>query len=113
MVRWTPFRRALLETEGQPAPNGVGAIRSLHLFGPPIRERVTAFEPPRRLAYEMLSGAPVRDYVGEVTLESQGAGALLTWRVELRPRFPGAELAVREAIRRATRSLAEECAARA
>jgi len=73
---------------------------------------VTAFEPPRRLAYEMLSGAPVRDYVGEVTLEPKAAGTLITWRVELRPRFPGAELAVREVIRRAARSLAKECAER-
>ncbi len=33
---FTPIRRAELEREGDEAPNGVGAIRALHLLGPPI-----------------------------------------------------------------------------
>ena len=54
----TALRSATLEREGDPPPNGVGAIRRLTLLGPPIREQVTAFEPPHRFAYKMLSGVP-------------------------------------------------------
>ena len=41
----TPLRKAELEREGEPAPNGVGAIRELSAVGPPLREEVLAYEP--------------------------------------------------------------------
>ena len=46
-------------SEGEPAPNGLGAIRKIVAVGPPIREEVVTFEPPSRFAYTLLSGAPV------------------------------------------------------
>src|SRR5688572_22873562 len=64
----TPMRRSELEREGEPSPNGVGAIRVLSSVGPPLREEVLIYEPPRRLSYTLLSGAPVRDHVGTVEL---------------------------------------------
>lgn len=63
-----PFRSARLERAGTPDLNGVGAVRALHLLGPPVREQVTVYEPPRRFAYKMLSGLPMRDYRGAVLL---------------------------------------------
>ena len=42
----TPLRKVELEREGEPAPNGVGAIRALHSVGPPLREEVLVYEPP-------------------------------------------------------------------
>jgi uncharacterized protein YndB with AHSA1/START domain len=33
-----PIRRSELEREGDPAPNGVGAVRVLKAIGPPLRE---------------------------------------------------------------------------
>jgi hypothetical protein len=47
-AKMTALRSSTLEHEGEPAPNGVGAIRVLHLIGPPIRERVTTFDRPRQ-----------------------------------------------------------------
>ena len=63
-ARLTPLRSSTLEREGDPAPNGVGAIRVLALAGPPIREEVTEYQPPSRFAYKMLSGAPIRESHG-------------------------------------------------
>ncbi len=85
---YTPIRRAELEREGDTEPNGTGAIRALHLAGPPMRERVIAFERPRLFTYELLSGLPVRDHVGTVTVEADGDGALMTYRVETTPTIP-------------------------
>jgi uncharacterized protein YndB with AHSA1/START domain len=78
----TPLRSSTLEREGEPAPNGVGAVRVLKLAGPPIREEVTEFEPPSRFAYKMLSGAPVRSHTGTVELAPSGTGTALVWRVD-------------------------------
>jgi uncharacterized protein YndB with AHSA1/START domain len=90
----TPVRKVELEKEGDPAPNGVGAIRVLHSVGPPLREEVIGFERPGRFSYRMLSGAPVRDHVGTVSLEPGGAGTKITYAVRTTPTVPVAGGAV-------------------
>src|SRR4051794_581523 len=71
--RWARFTHAHLEREGQPSPDGVGALR---IFGSgPVRtaEEVVEFDPPRHLAYELRRGMPVIGYRADVTLEPDGA----------------------------------------
>jgi uncharacterized protein YndB with AHSA1/START domain len=84
----TPLRKAELEREGEPAPNGVGAIRVLHSVGPPLREEVLAYEPSRRFSYTVLSGAPIRDHVGTVELAPDGDGTQVTYAVRMTPTLP-------------------------
>jgi uncharacterized protein YndB with AHSA1/START domain len=84
----TPLRGSELEREGEPAPNGVGAIRVLRAVGPPMREEVTAYEPPHRFSYRMLSGAPLRDHVGDVTLEPAVGGTRVVYRIDSTPTVP-------------------------
>jgi uncharacterized protein YndB with AHSA1/START domain len=93
----TPLRRSVLEREGEPAPNGVGAIRVLSAVGPPLREEAIAYERPSRFSYKLLSGLPVRDHVGTVLLEPNGAGTRVTYAVRTHPTLPvvgGAVVAV-------------------
>ena len=90
----TPMRKSELEREGEPAPNGVGAIRVLRSVGPPLREEVIGFERPGRFSYRMISGAPVRDHVGTVSLEPGGAGTKVTYAVRTTPTVPVAGGAV-------------------
>jgi uncharacterized protein YndB with AHSA1/START domain len=101
----TPVRRVELETEGEPAPNGVGAIRVLHSVGPPLREEVIGFERPGRFSYRMLSGAPVRDHVGTVSLEPEGAGTKVTYAVRTTPTLPVAGVAVVAVVKLAIKQL--------
>lgn len=101
----TPVRRAVLEREGDPAPNGVGAIRSLHGVGPPLREEVIAFERPSRFSYTVLSGVPVRDHVGTVALEPTDGGTRLTYAVKTIPTIPVAGGAVVGVTRQAIKVL--------
>jgi uncharacterized protein YndB with AHSA1/START domain len=85
----TPLRRSELEREGEPAPNGVGAVRRLSLAGPPMREEVIAYEAPGRFAYRLLSGLPVRDHVGDVRLSPDGPGRTrVVYRVTSTPTLP-------------------------
>jgi uncharacterized protein YndB with AHSA1/START domain len=88
MSEYTKFRKVELEREGDPPPNGVGAIRVLHLVGPPVREEIIAFDPPRRFSYRMLSGAPVRDHVGTIELSPSGSGTRMSYVVETTPTIP-------------------------
>jgi uncharacterized protein YndB with AHSA1/START domain len=85
---WAAFNAAELEQHGSPESEGVGAVRRFQRGRWTTRERVTVFEPPRRLAYELLSGIPIRDYRAEVTLEPDNGGTRITWRSSFRGKFP-------------------------
>jgi uncharacterized protein YndB with AHSA1/START domain len=97
----TPLRKAELEREGEPAPNGVGAIRRLTAVGPPMREEVIAYEAPSRFSYTVLSGLPVRDHVGTVELSPNGSGTKMVYAVRTHPTLPLVGFAVVAAIKRA------------
>jgi uncharacterized protein YndB with AHSA1/START domain len=84
----TPLRKAELEREGEPEPNGVGAIRRLTAVGPPMREEVLAYEPSRRFSYKLLSGLPVRDHVGTVELTPSASGTRVVYAVRTTPTLP-------------------------
>jgi uncharacterized protein YndB with AHSA1/START domain len=88
MSDYTRVRRVEIERDGDPPPNGLGAIRALYAVGPPIREEIIAFEPPRHLSYRMLSGAPVRDHVGTIELEPAGVGTRMGYVLETTPKLP-------------------------
>lgn len=84
----TPMRKSELEREGDPAPNGVGAIRVLSSAGPPLREEVIAYQSPERFSYKLLSGAPLRDHVGTVELHPSGEGTRMVYAVRTTPTLP-------------------------
>lgn len=87
---WAWFPMADLEREGDPAPDGVGAIRRFGLPFAGSREEVVAFDPPRHLGYRLLSGLPVRDYRSDVTLTpTPDGGTSIEWRSSFTPPWPG------------------------
>ncbi len=114
---FTPMRKSVLEREGEPAPNGVGAIRVLSSVGPPLREQVIAYDAPSRFSYKLLSGAPVRDHVGTVELSADGAGTRMVYAVRTIPTLPllgGAVVAVvKQAIQALIRGITTESERRA
>lgn len=109
----TPLRGSQLEREGEPAPNGVGAIRKLSAVGPPIREEVIAFERPQRFSYKVLSGLPVRDHVGTVSLVAEGVGTRMTYAIRTTPTLPLAGGLVVAAVKRGVTQLLNGVAAEA
>lgn len=102
----TPLRRAELEREGEPAPNGLGAIRVLSaLPGPPMREEVIAYEHPSRFSYKILSGLPVRDHVGTVELSPKDGGTEITYALKTTPTIPLAGPIFMAILKKAIRDL--------
>ncbi len=91
--------RSWWEREGDPAPGGVGAIRRLGLRSVGSREEIVGYDPPRHLAYTLLSGLPVRDYRADVRLEPEGSGTRIVWTGTFRPKVPGTAGALRLFLR--------------
>jgi uncharacterized protein YndB with AHSA1/START domain len=101
----TSLRKAELEREGEPAPNGLGAIRVLTVAGPPMREEVIAYERPSRFSYKILSGLPVRDHVGTVELKAADGGTEITYAVKTTPTLPLAGPVFMAVLKKAIRDL--------
>jgi Polyketide cyclase / dehydrase and lipid transport len=101
----TRLRKSELEREGEPAPNGVGAIRRLTAVGPPMREEVLVYERPSRFSYTLLSGLPVRDHVGTAELRPEGEGTKVVYAVRAQPTVPLAGGLVVAAIKQAIEQL--------
>jgi len=101
----TPVRKVEMEREGEPAPNGVGAIRVLSSVGPPLREEVLAYESPSRFSYTVLSGLPVRDHVGTVELTPNGVGTKVVYAVRTHATVPVVGWAVVAVIKQAIKQL--------
>ena len=84
---WAGTPGSKLVVEGSPDRNGVGAVRG---FAGGMREKVLEFEPPKRMTYTVVGGFfPVRDHLGEVTFEEDGAGTRVVWRCRFEPKIPG------------------------
>jgi uncharacterized protein YndB with AHSA1/START domain len=101
----TLLRKSELEREGEPAPNGLGAIRKLSAVGPPLREEVIAYEPDERFSYKLLSGLPVRDHVGTVELSAGAGGTEMVYAVRTQPTVPVVGPVVIAAVKQAVKGL--------
>jgi len=90
MTGWAPGLTVRLDQVGADDRNGVGAVRRIEAPGPApaIVERVVAFEPSRRLAYEAISGVPFREYGGEVVLSPTHDGTRVSYTLRYEPRLP-------------------------
>ena len=105
-ARMTPLRSSTLEREGEPAPNGVGAVRKLALAGPPIVEEVVGYERPTYFAYKALKGLPVKEHLGEVRLRDVGGATEMTYTVAYTASVPRTEPVVGAVLRQAVGALA-------
>jgi hypothetical protein len=97
---WSFLTRSDLVQEGDPAPDGVGAVRRFTRYRIGSTERVVAWEPPHHLGYTILSGFPVRHYRADVTLASENDGTLVQWSATFDPKIPGTGRLMRVVIRR-------------
>jgi uncharacterized protein YndB with AHSA1/START domain len=111
---WGEWQTTEYEREGDPAPDGVGAIRRFTRRPVTSREEVVLFEPPSRFAYTLLSGLPLRDYRADVTLtDSGGGGTNIHWESKFDVKVPGTAFLFRPFIRWVIADVAKTLAAAA
>jgi len=90
---WGIWSRAEVERPDDAGGGGVGAVRTLtsRSYGRTVvnRELVTDLVPGSVLAYDLLSGLPLRNYHGRVELRPDGAGTSVTWACRFDRATPG------------------------
>lgn len=88
--RFDGVRRSQLVEPGQPAPNGLGAVRWIWLGPLRFEEEVTAFDPPHRFDYRIreVKTLPFRHAGGSIELTPDDAGTHAVWRSEFEIPIP-------------------------
>ncbi|MFD7834455.1 SRPBCC family protein [Streptomyces sp. NPDC059761] len=110
----TVIRSSVLEREGDPAPNGVGAVRKLHMPGVTVREQVTAYERPGRYSYQLVSGLPLRHFSATVTFNPvQHQRTEVVYSVTLEPRLSVLKPVIGKAAKKAIADFTDAAVTRA
>jgi uncharacterized protein YndB with AHSA1/START domain len=79
--RFRPIHGSELINEGDPAPNGVGALRRIKVRPLVFEEEITAYERPSRLDYLIVKlNVPFQHDGGSITLSPEGGGTRVDWR---------------------------------
>jgi hypothetical protein len=108
---WNPVPVSELEVEGSPDPDGVGAVRKLGARPIFARERVLEFDPPRHLAYTVVSGIPVRGYRADVELFATADGGCdIRWTGSFESAPPGMRGLLRAFLQRVLDDMASRLA---
>jgi uncharacterized protein YndB with AHSA1/START domain len=87
-TRWAGVKEVVLRQQGDPPPNGLGSIRVIRSGGIAIEEEITAFDPPKRMAYRLIGGLPVKNYEAEVRFDESESGTAISWDISFQPRIP-------------------------
>jgi hypothetical protein len=103
---WSWMTRTYLLREGDPPPDGVGALRRFGLGPGGSSEEVIVWDPPRHLGYIAVRGLPVRHYQADVRLDDDGTGTTVTWSCSVEPLLPGTGAALRFGLQRMVRGFA-------
>ena len=77
-----------VEKNGTYETKGIGTIRVITIGKRQFRERLETVTPPN-LTYSLLSGAPVKDYIGSINIKSIEGRTNIIWKVEFRPKIIG------------------------
>jgi uncharacterized protein YndB with AHSA1/START domain len=111
--RFRGIRSSELLSEGEPAPNGLGAMRRV-LIGPlRFHEEIEGFERPTELGYRIVRiNAPFEHEGAHIRLSEQGDATRVDWRSEFRVPVPMAgpamELGWYVGLRRGFRRVLED-----
>lgn len=83
MEKWLEGMRVTLEKEGDPPPNGLGAVRKIQARGTTVVEEVVRWEEPTAMDYKVIRGL-IQDHLGEIRLYPENGGTLLDYRIRFR-----------------------------
>jgi uncharacterized protein YndB with AHSA1/START domain len=79
--RFRPIHASRLLREGDPAPNGVGAVREIKVRPLRFEEEITAYERPTQLDYLIVKlNVPFEHHSGSIRLTPDGDGTHVDWR---------------------------------
>ncbi|NPV89883.1 MAG: SRPBCC family protein [Firmicutes bacterium] len=103
-----PSITVVIEKEGDPEANGVGAERTITIGKAIARERLEAINSPNNFTYRMISGAPIKDYLGRAEFKPDGKCTMIKWTATFTPKFPGTGWIIGKVIKNVINAFIDE-----
>lgn len=92
-------RRTEKASEGEDE-NGKGSVRKLRIgLGPAFYEKVTVFEAPHRIEYEIVSGVPIKHHLGVMEFSESDGVTTLDYTIELESKIPGTSFPIAQGLK--------------
>jgi hypothetical protein len=84
----SPSFPVVVHEKGDPGNHGVGTIRTLTMGKISVKERLEAVTPSRSFEYRILSGSPVKQYLGKYMFRAEKDFTIVQWRADFKPKIP-------------------------
>ena len=84
----SPAFPVIVHEKGDEKYKGVGTIRTIKLGMFSVMERLEAVEPNKSYMYCILSGSPVKKYLGKFEFSQDNGSTLIRWQADFKPIFP-------------------------
>jgi hypothetical protein len=104
----SPAFPVVVHEKGDPADNGVGAIRTLTLGKITVMERLEAVTPSHTFMYSILSGSPVKQYLGKWVFREEKDFTIVEWRADFKPTFPLTGWIIAQATKRVVHQIIDQ-----
>jgi hypothetical protein len=104
----SPAFPVVVHEEGNPGNHGVGTIRTLTMGHISVKERLEAVTPLRAFTYRILSGSPVKQYLGKWALRQEKDFTIVCWRADFKPKFPLTGWIIAMATRRVVHQIMDQ-----
>jgi len=83
-----PDIKVEVEKEGDPKKAGAGIVRIITIGKVCVKEILDSANPPNSFTYRILSGAPMKEYIGRVNFKDEDGATLIHWQVDIKPKIP-------------------------
>ena len=104
----SPAFPVVVHEKGDPASNGVGTVRTLTMGNISVRERLEAVTPSHAFTYRILSGSPVKHYLGRWAFRQEKDFTIVRWRADFKPKFPLTGWIIAMATRRVVHQIIDQ-----
>ena len=84
----SPAFPVIVHEKGSESYNGVGTIRTITLGMFSVMERLEAVEPHQSYMYCILSGSPVKQYLGKFEFNEKNGATPIRWHADFKPKVP-------------------------
>ena len=80
--------RCVRVREGELEPNGIGSVRRIGEGSKAFDETIVAFEPNRRIDYQVTRGSPIKNHLGQILFSAESGATKIDYVIRFDPKIP-------------------------
>ncbi|MDM4770647.1 SRPBCC family protein [Solimonas sp. SE-A11] len=74
--------------EGELETNGIGSVRRIGSGSSSFDETIVAFEPNRRIDYQVTRGSPIKNHLGQIQFSTDHGATKIDYLIRFDPKIP-------------------------